>query len=211
MAGTEAALGPGTTRTALRAATAGAHERLHHLRPFALLAAGSLTRTGYQALLRRLLGFHLAVEASLTAAPSLSRFGIAIADRRRSGLLRRDLDTLRAPAAGVAIAPLRPLESAGEAMGRLYVTEGATLGGRVLARGLDGILGPGEAGRAFLLGHGAQHARMWMAFCTALERCGSDSAQRAAMIGAADSTFAAFEAWFGAPGWMPEAWDTGAR
>ena len=40
-------------------------------------------------------------------------------------------------------------------MGALYVTEGATLGGRLLARGLDRLLGAGEArGRRFLLaGH----------------------------------------------------------
>lgn len=191
----------GTARHALRLGTATAHERLHGLTPFADLAAGRLTRAGYAALLRRMLGFHLAVEASLVAAPSLAGFGIDLAERRRSGLLRQDLLALGAPALGVAVAPLPRLGSAGEAMGRLYVTEGATLGGRMLARGLDGLLGAGEAGRHFLLGHGARHAAMWAAFCAGIECCGTDPARQAAMLAGADATFGAFEAWFTAPGW----------
>jgi heme oxygenase len=145
----------------------------------------------------------LAVEASLAAAPSVEGFGLARAERRRSGLLRQDLLALGATPLGVPVAPLPRLGTAAAAMGRLYVTEGATLGGRVLARGLEGLLGPGESGRAFLLGHGARHAAMWQGFCAALERCGADPAQLAAMQEEAGASFAAFEAWFGAPGWMP--------
>lgn len=199
---------PGGARTALRLGTAAAHERLHGLRPFADLAEGRLTRDGYAALLCRLLGFHLAVEASLAAAPSLAAFGIDLGERRRSGMLRQDLLALgitapAPPAPGFAVAPLPRLASAGEAMGRLYVTEGATLGGRMLARGLDPLLGTGEAGRAFLLGHGARHGAMWLAFCAALERCGADPARQAGMLRGATASFAAFEAWFTATGWMP--------
>ena len=141
-----------TARQALRQATDAAHERLHHLPAFASLAAGSIDRGDYIALLRRLLGFHGAVEAALAAAPCLRPFGIAIEERRRAPLLEADLDAMDA-APGLAAPALVPPSSAAAAMGWLYVVEGSTLGGRHLARGLDGLLGEDVAGRRFLLGH----------------------------------------------------------
>ncbi len=203
-AGADTATAPQTVRMALRTATAAAHERLHHLPAFAALAEGRLSRDGYVALLRRLLGFHAALEAAIAAAPPLAAFGIDVSERRRAALLRQDLATLDAtPATEVPLARLPHYDTAARAMGGLYVTEGATLGGRLLARGLDQLLGPGVAGRAFLLGHGAAHAAMWQGFCAGLERCGADPARFASIVAGAEDTFGAFEAWFGAPGWMP--------
>lgn len=202
---------PGATvRQSLRLGTAAAHERLHGLQPFADLAAGRLTRAGYAALLHRLFGFHLAVEASLAAAPSLARFGIDLGARRRSGMLRQDLRVLGAPAPGTVMAPLPRITTAAEAMGRLYVTEGATLGGRILARGLDRLLGPGDGGRAFLLGHGARHGAMWAGFCAALELCGAGVGCQEGLLRGAEGTFAAFEGWFTAPGWVTTLHETRA-
>ena len=92
-------------------------------------------------------------------APSLRPFGIDLAARRRSALLLDDLAFLGAPAAPLPAPPVLPaLRSAAQALGCLYVTEGSTLGGRELARRLDHLLPPGsDAGRRFLLGHGARH------------------------------------------------------
>ena len=189
-----------TVRAALRDATDPIHARLHDLPGFRSLAEGRLDRAGYAALLRRMLGFHRAVEAALDAAPSLAPWGIDVAERRRAWLIEADLQALGAAGGGLpALAPLPPLGSAARALGCLYVTEGSTLGGRQLARALDGLLPPGPEGRRFLLGHGEAHAAMWRACCQALEACGADPARRAAMLAAAAATFAAFEAWFAAP------------
>ncbi|MDB5372033.1 MAG: hypothetical protein JWP04_675 [Belnapia sp.] len=186
----------GSARFALREATAEIHARLHDLPAFAALAAGRLDRSGYGALLRRLLGFHAAIEAALAAAPPLGAYGIHLAERRRSGLLRDDLAALGLPAIGPQ-APVPPLDTAARALGCLYVTEGSTLGGRQLARGLDHLLPSGAtAGRAFLLGHGARHAAMWQACCAAIEVCGREPGGLAGMAAAADETFAAFATWF---------------
>lgn len=186
-------------REALRAATDAIHARLHGLPALRSLAEGRIDRPGYVALLRRMLGFHAAVEAALAEAPSLLPWGIALAERRRSGLIEADLVALGAPPGPVPRAPLPPLDSAPRALGCLYVTEGSTLGGRQLAVALDGLLPAGEAGRRFLLGHGARHGELWRGCCAALERCGADPARRAAMLAAAEATFAAFEAWFADP------------
>jgi heme oxygenase len=186
---------------ALRSATAEAHEHLHHLPVFAALAAGRLDRAAYRDLLGRLLGFHEPVEAALASRLGEAAFGLNLPALHRAGLLRDDLGTLGLDAAAIAALPrMPPPEFAGPAaaMGALYVTEGATLGGRQLSRGLDSLLGPGvAAGRRFLLA-GADPARpSWRDVRAAIDRCGTDSASLAALTAAATATFAAFGAWFG--------------
>ncbi|MBL6456587.1 biliverdin-producing heme oxygenase [Belnapia sp. T6] len=188
-----------STRHALREATAAAHERLHGLAPFRALAEGRIDAPAYIRLLRRLLGFHAAIEAALEAAPPLGAYGIDLAQRRRSGLLRQDLAHFGAAAEAPA-APVPDLGTAARALGALYVTEGSTLGGRQLARSLDHLLpAGGSAGRAFLLGHGAAHGAMWAACCAAIEAGGAEPGGLGGMVAGAKGTFAAFEAWFGTP------------
>lgn len=191
-------------RAALRAATGEIHARLHGLPALEALAVGRLDRAAYVALLRRFLGFHRGAEAALAAAPDLAPWGIRLAERQRAWLIEADLAALGAGAGETGLAPMPPLGSAARALGCLYVTEGSTLGGRQLARALDGLLPPGEAGRRFLLGHGPRHAVLWRECCDALERCGTDPERRAAMLEAATATFAAFAGWFGAPGPVPQ-------
>jgi heme oxygenase len=185
----------GAARAALRAATDQAHQRLHGLPGFMALADGRIALPEYAALLRRKLGFHAALESRLDAVEGLDALGIDLAARRRTHLLRADLEWLGA-SADVPLAPLPALRGPAEAMGALYVGEGSTLGGRQLARALDGVLPPGEAGRRFLLGHGARHGEMWRACCAAIERCGAEPEALAAMLRSAVATFAAFEEWF---------------
>jgi heme oxygenase len=184
-------------RAALREATEAAHLRLHQLPAFHALAEGRLDRPGYGALLGRLLGFHAAMERRLAEAPPLDDFGIAIAERRRSPLLRADLAWLGVPAPA-AEAPLPPFPSAAAALGGLYVVEGSTLGGLHLARALDPLLPPGIEGRRFLLGYGAAHGAMWRACCNAIERCGATPGGLAGMVAGAVAGFEAFEDWFAA-------------
>lgn len=189
---------PPAARDALRAATEAAHLRLHAIPVFQALAEGRLTRAEYAALLCRKLGFHAALEARLAEAASLTAFGLDLAARRRTHLLRADLAWLGA-AAETPLAPLPRFTTAEAALGGLYVAEGSTLGGRQLALALDAILPPGEDGRRFLLGHGAQHGAMWRACCEAIELAGAGAAPRAALIEGALATFASFEAWFAEP------------
>lgn len=185
----------GGARAALRSGTEAVHLRLHGLPLFHALTEGRLTRAGYAALLRRMLGFHLPLEARLAEVAGLDRFGIDIAARRRTHLIRADLDSLGEPSEA-PVAPLPAFANAAEALGALYVAEGSTLGGRHLARALDGLLPPGIDGRRFLLGHGERHADMWRACCAAIEACGAVPAGRAEMLRGAENAFAAFEAWF---------------
>jgi heme oxygenase len=188
-------LRPDSAHAALRAATEAAHLRLHAIPVFEALAEGRITRAAYADLLRRKLGFHAALEARLAEVPGLDGFGIDLAARRRTHLLRDDMAWLGAEP-DAPWAPLPSFGSSAAALGGLYVAEGSTLGGRQLARALDGVLPPGLDGRRFLLGHGERHGEMWRSCCAAIEGCGMVPTARAEMIQGALATFAAFEAWF---------------
>lgn len=192
-------LSAGRARASLRSATATAHERLHHMPAFGALQAGTIGHGAYVALLQRMFGFHRAVEERLSAGPSLGPLGVDIAARRRAVLLLDDLACLGAtPGPQQAVPGLPVIDSPARGLGCLYVVEGSTLGGRMLAARLDHLLGPDNAdGRRFLLGHGARHGAMWQAFCAALEQGGDTGVRRDEMAGAALATFAAFAAWFG--------------
>jgi heme oxygenase len=187
----------------LRSATAVAHERLHHLPGFAALAAGRLDLAGYRDLMARLLGFHAPLEAAIAARLGDAAFGLDLRALRRQTLLRDDLAALGLDAAAIAALPRAAaptLASAPAAMGALYVTEGATLGGRLLAGGLDTLLGPGTArGRRYLLAATDPARPGWRAVRAALDRSGAQPPDLAAMIEAATATFAAFADWFAAP------------
>lgn len=73
--------------------------------------------------------------------------------------------------AGVAAAdgPLPDLDDADAALGSLYVMEGSTLGGQVIARHLEDHLGLRNGkGYRYFLGYGAENGVMWSAMRTRL-------------------------------------------
>lgn len=179
-------------RRALSDATGEVHNRLHLHAGFAAVSTGDIDTTGYRHLLARLYGFHLAFEDRLDLVA------------RQSGLLAADLAALGMDLQTVARLPrcaaLPQTDTRGRRLGARYVTEGAALGGRVLARGLDRLLGAETRdGRRFFSGYGPETGARWQAFLKDLERCGRDKTAFADAVSAAQEMFAAFEAWLN--GW----------
>ena len=174
-------------RTTLRAKTDATHQRMHHLKPFAEIAAGTLPLAQYRQLLQSLLLFHRAVErqAQQAGVSQLSSSG------HRVDLLRSDLcylggDEMPAPVSGWQAG------AGGAALGALYAAEGSMLGGRVIARQLDYAFGAGEDGRRFFIGE-KSHGATWSRLLVVLEdSCSEPSALEDAIRGAL-STFAWFE------------------
>jgi heme oxygenase (biliverdin-IX-beta and delta-forming) len=183
-------------REAVRVATKDIHDRLHGHMLFRQLLKETITRQQYIALLSRLYGFHQGIEMALSAEDKQHRY-VSMGPRRRVHLLVRDLKTLghadtEISALSVAEAP-PALDQVGRFLGCLYVREGATLGGRVLAGKLEHLLGPGLEGRRFFAGSN-RDPELWRACCTALEQP-MEMAQRSATIDAARETFEIFERW----------------
>lgn len=142
--------------------------------------------------LSRLLGFYEPFEAALARA---MEGGAWPALPGRSDLLRRDLEDLGFGPSAVRAFPrcdAVPVVSKTTLAGCLYVYEGASLGGQIVARHLMRSLGDGHA-FAFYHGDAAGRQRQWKTFCASLERCSVPSLEAAAA--SAVSIFSALGDW----------------
>jgi heme oxygenase len=196
-------------RAMLQQATSEIHETMHRLPGFVRVAAGTSTKDEYFLLLRRLLGFHGPLERALRAADS------AVADgryrkipcgraREKSSLLRADLTDLGATSPDIVSTPLckalPAVTSGDEIMGCLYVIEGAALGGKQIARALDGMLGAHTvAARRFFLGRPDPDPLPWVVFCRLLESHAANG-DPAATAASARRTFESMSEWLHADG-----------
>lgn len=157
----------------------------------------------YRQLLACLWGFYAPFEQLLGAGPDWARFDVDIAQRLKAPALARDLQALGlAPAALAALPRCRALPtptSFAHRLGCMYVLEGATLGGQLIAREARARLGLSpEHGCAFFASYGDQVGPMWRAFRALLLRVAVDAAAEADMVRGAHATFAAFGQWVGA-------------
>lgn len=87
-------------------------------------------------------------------------------------------------------------------LGTLYVREGATLGGRVLAAKLEPLCGPDGAGCSFFAGTPCD-GMLWNELCATLNRS-ENKGHLATMIESAGATFAVLETWLKAD--KPSPW-----
>ena len=189
-----------SVRQQLRDATSEVHEALHDHPDFVSLLEERMTRIEYRALLARLYGYYWALERGLRATSPAVLRGFNVRERERSadlradllflGLSRNDIDALP-----VCEALMRPVRSNAELMGRLYVVEGAALGGKIIASKLDRLLGAeGVEGRRFFSGRALPDPLPWPAFCRLLESESSRSGIRAVIEGA-ETTFRNMADW----------------
>jgi two-component system, chemotaxis family, sensor kinase Cph1 len=182
--------GPETLPARLRAETADAHARVE--RAFDLPAMLSSLDT-YRSTLVALHGFFAVVEPRLEATLSDPIFYPA---RRKLPLLRADLHALGLQAEDVARLPHCPWSPAicsrHEALGTLYVLEGATLGGAIISRMAVRRLGPGTP-TSYFGAYGMRRGRMWSVLKGRLLEVQGSEDWRA--IQAASACFRALEAW----------------
>jgi len=173
---------------------------------------------GYAALLCVLWGFQAPLERWLghqelppaVGWPARQRLGALAADLTDLGVTGTSLPeatglpalgpgTTTAPGVPGAAAPGGPGPAApggpGAVWGTLYVTEGATLGGRVLRRHIEGRLGPVPA--RFLDGHGDRTQPMWRELGQLADRYVHGERDRQLARQAAIQAFAAFSMWAG--------------
>ena len=179
-------------RDILRSATSKSHERLHQHEGLSAVAAGTIDLSAYTALLCRLYGFHHSFELAAQPLPERTRW-------LESDLATFGVDTTML--AGLPRCTVFPaLASPDYLLGASYVVEGSALGGRGLARQLDGLLGTGTiAGRRFFSGHGTETGEIWRSYLAQLSAASTAAGPRAAIIKGAVETFTIFEQWL--EGW----------
>jgi heme oxygenase len=156
----------------LRRATATLHSAVEALPGMGVLTSPTVTRADYLAYLRGMARACGALEPPLLAV--LDRELADLQDLRPA--YRPRLPALVADCLAEGVEPPAPaasqlvLPGLSEAMGGLYVLEGATLGGRVIARHLRRHLPDGLGTAAFLDFHGDAGPAAWRSFTAALER-----------------------------------------
>ena len=187
---------PSQSLAVLRERTAPLHRRLEAR--LAFLVDGTVTHDRYRRLLGGMLGFHGPLEGCLVAhSGALSLRGIDLSARRKANLLRCDLAALGLGPDEVAGLPgwVPPtVGSVAEILGWLYVSEGATLGGRIILAALERSLQLGPtSGASFFAGYGEVTGQRWREVTAALAELPAADVEPAAAAGAA--LFAAFETW----------------
>ena len=180
-------------RMRLKDLTQDAHERMHGHDGFGAAASGAIGPGDYRDLLARLYGFHAAFDEAMARAPARLSREIELPERSRASLIAEDLAGLGASVEGLPLCPDLPqMRSEGDYLGALYVVEGSTLGGVLIARALEARVG---ANRRFFQGHGGEHGRLWRSFVARLDRLDAEPEAAADAERAAVAAFAAFETW----------------
>ena len=171
-------LNPPSLSLRLRAATAEAHRSAEGSDFQRDLLAGRAGRAAYRDWVGQLHHVHSALERRLWRPwPDAAWRELCAEDRRRSRQLEEDLRDLgegSAPACEAIRALAAQVDADGDppafALGVLYVLEGSTNGGRMIARPLRQGLGlEGEAGTRHLDPYGSAQGERWRAFRQALD------------------------------------------
>lgn len=170
---------------ALRDATRDGHQAIDQHVLLAPLSRPGLQRADYGQALSALHGPHMAMEEAIMAwlgdYPGLFDFHT----RRKRPALEQDLDDLALVPPPCA-APMPVPAGLGDLIGLVYVTEGATLGGRFLARLVRQQLGD-SAPLRFLEGYGDLTEARWLDFwrfanhhaCTSVQLAAANTAKAA--------------------------------
>jgi heme oxygenase len=178
----------------LRTGTAAEHESLE--RSLDLLAP-DLDRGRLTDVLTRMHGFWRAAEAGLddwAARFPADAETLTWSARRRAGLFAADLDTLGATPADDA-PRLAPVAGTDQALGRLYVLEGSTLGGTFIDRHLAALPGLGGLRLRAFSPYGAETGAMWHAFRHATRDRVAQGGDPDVMLEAGTSTFRSLAEW----------------
>jgi heme oxygenase len=170
---------------------------LHRMLDDEIRAGGYLDDVGrYALLLQRFHACHAPLEHRLKRLPWASVLPDAPMRLVKTAWLEEDLRQLgRAPARDTAPLAVPDPTKVEEALGCLYVLEGATLGGALLSRMVAMRLGlTAPHGARFFHGYGKDRNVMWRRYVVLLEQHAPDAEARCAMVQAAAATFATFAA-----------------
>lgn len=175
----------------LRADTRPYHDAVEQ-NPFnRALTAGTVTTAITARFLSRMYGFVQPYETQLRE--QAGQFGPAwqLDQRYRAPLILEDLVQLGYLAEPLLCPSLPPLHTLPQLLGAMYVLEGSTLGGQVIARQLATA---SIAGRTYFTGRAGRAGPLWKSFCQQLEAIETDQT-RAAIAASAVHTFQILTTW----------------
>jgi heme oxygenase len=184
-------LNPSMLDEDLKERTKGEHAALEKV--FLQIIRGVNSKIEYAALLTKLYGYYNALEKLIH--PFLVDSEISdYPQRRKTDRLMEDLSTMDTnPGQIQHCLRLPAVESYHSALGVLYVLEGSTLGGKIIANMIASRLNS-ETGLRFFLSYGENTMEMWRRFKVYL-RQPFTSEQREEIVTSAMLTFVTFKNW----------------
>jgi len=178
----------------LRAETRPYHDAVEQNEFNQALAAGTPSAAATARFLAKMYGFLAPYEAALLGHAAALGPAWEIAERRRAHLI---LEDLRAEPGQLPLClALPPLATVPQLLGAMYVLEGSTLGGQVLARQLAKA---GSDQLRYFTGYGAQTGPRWKAFCQQLSQAATDAATENEIVQSAIHTFQHLATWLARP------------
>ena len=159
------------------------------------LTAGTVTATETARFLAKMYGFIQPYEAQLQAHAAAFGPEWQLDQRYRAPLILKDLPLLGHPGTPPLCPALPPLGTRPQLLGAMYVLEGSTLGGQVIARQLDKA---GIMAHAFFTGRAERTGPLWKAFCQLLTDAAAPEDQPA-IVASAILTFQTLSAWLNQP------------
>lgn len=185
----------------LRQATRERHAALECQLP---LLDPQLSRADYRHFVTRFLGYYAPLETRLLALPWWHEIGFNYRERYKTPHLVQDVLALGITVDALATFPrcadLPRIDTMPQALGCLYVIEGATLGGQLVTRHLQGSLGiTPRSGTAFFNGYGEQTGARWKSFGALLTALADKTGSHEPIIDTANETFETFDRWLFPP------------
>lgn len=155
------------------------------------LTGGTVTAAQTAHFLARMYGFVQPYEAALRRHAAAFGPEWQLEQRYRAPFILEDLARLGYPAEPPRCPALPPLETRAQLLGAMYVLEGSTLGGQVIARQLAAA---GIDGRTFFGSRAERTGPLWKQFTQLLEAAAA-SEDADAIVASAILTFQTLAAW----------------
>jgi len=180
---------------ALKQTTRPYHQSLEQTLDF---LSPNLSNTDYLRLIKAFWGYYCPLEARLASVPALTTWIPDLSERIKLSLLEKDLVALGVEIETIAQLPqcneLPACTDVAQALGCLYVMEGATLGGQIISRHIKQLLDlDARNGTAFFSSYGDATGLMWQTF---REQLTTFTADEERVIESACMTFLTLEKWF---------------
>lgn len=148
----------------------------------------------YVRLLKMMYGYYAAIEVEIERYAA-AHPNVNFSNRRKAEYLLDDLKFFNSFEQPLLCQELPAINSYPAALGALYVLEGSTLGGKIIAQMIAGKFNmTSPQGISFFLGYGEETQAMWQQFKTLLEQHFSDS-EKEEVMRTANDTFTTFRNW----------------
>lgn len=177
----------------LKQATLPAHQQLEKWMVYRIKSIDSIEQ--YTHLLELFIGFYQPLEYH--TQPYLQEVVPDLDERRKSHLLWKDIGSLEVEVSCLSLCGRLPaFSNTAQALGALYVMEGSTLGGAIIAKMVKGkITHLPDTSLQFFHGYGAQTMDKWARFKQCMNGYATSEEQGQAVIEGASDTFSFFYEW----------------